>query len=98
MPQFQSLFDRILTAEDFAASKPNPDCYLRGVSVFNAEITECVVFEDAFTGLQAGMSAGIFTIGVASGLTPEQIRDKCNKVITSFEGLSYDSVCAFLEQ
>jgi len=98
MPQFQSLFDRILTAEDFAASKPNPDCYLRGASVFNAKISECVVFEDAFTGLQAGMSAGIYTIGVASGLTPEQIRDKCNKVITSFEGLSYDSVCAFLEQ
>lgn len=96
MPQFQSLFDRILTAEDFAASKPHPDCYLRGADVFGADITECVVFEDAFTGLQAGMSAGIFTIGVASGLTPEQIKDKCNHVITTFEGLTYDGVCALL--
>lgn len=98
MPTFQSLFDRILTAEDFAASKPNPDCYLRGAQVFDADLSECVVFEDAFTGLQAGMSAGIFTIGIASGLTPEQIRDKCNHVITTFEGLTYDGVQEILRQ
>lgn len=92
MPDFTELFDRILTAEDFAASKPHPDCYLRGASVFGASIDECVVFEDAFTGLQAGMSAGIYTIGIASGLTREQIQDKCNHVISSFEELSYEKV------
>lgn len=92
MPEFQGLFDRILTAEDFTASKPNPDCYLRGASVFGADKSECVVFEDAFTGLQAGMSAGIYTIGIASGLTPEQIKDKCNHVIRSFEELDYEKV------
>ena len=92
MPEFTSLFDRILTAEDFAASKPNPDCYLRGAKIFDAALSDCVVFEDAFTGLQAGTSAGIFTIGIASGLTPGQIKDKCHHVILTFEGLTYDGV------
>lgn len=96
MPQFRELFDRILTAEDFSASKPNPDCYLRGAKVFDAALAECVVFEDAFTGLQAGMSAGIYTIGIASGLTPEQIKDKCNHVILTFEGLTYEGVLGIL--
>lgn len=98
MPQFRELFDRILTAEDFAASKPHPDCYLRGAAVFDTPISDCVVFEDAFTGLQAGMSAGIYTIGIASGLTREQIQDKCHHVIDTFEGLTYDAVCQLLTE
>ena len=51
VPNFDELFDRVLTSEDFAASKPNPDCYLKGASVFGLTTDECVVFEDAFTGL-----------------------------------------------
>ena len=81
VPEFRTLFDRILTSEDFAASKPNPDCYLKGASVFDCKKEECVVFEDAFTGLQAGMSAGIYTIGLATNNSRTQIQDKCNYVI-----------------
>ncbi len=92
MPEFGSLFDRVLTSEDFAASKPNPDCYLKGASVFGAELDECVVFEDAFTGLQAGMSAGIFTFGLATYNSEEDIADKCDHVMKNFEGLTFDMV------
>ena len=96
IPEFHSLFDRILTAEDFTASKPAPDCYLLGARVFDADIQECVVFEDAFTGLQAGMSSGIMTVGLTTGLTAEQIKDKCNHIIPDFTGGNYDSIAALL--
>ena len=96
IPEFHSLFDRILTAEDFTASKPAPDCYLLGARVFDADIQECVVFEDAFTGLQAGMSSGIMTVGLTTGLTAEQIKDKCNHIIPDFAGVNYDSIAALL--
>ncbi len=92
LPEFNSLFDRVLTSEDFAASKPDPDCYLRGASVFGAELDECVVFEDAFTGLQAGMSAGIYTFGLATYNSPESIADKCDHVMLNFEGLTFDKM------
>ena len=92
MPQFHSLFDRVLTSEDFSASKPAPDCYLLGAQIFGCDRSECVVFEDAFTGLLAGMSAGIYTIGVATYLTPEQIQERCNHVIRNFRELSYERV------
>lgn len=98
MPQFHSLFDRVLTSEDFTASKPAPDCYLLGASVFGCQRDECVVFEDAFTGLQAGMSAGIFTIGVATYLKPEEIRDRCNHVIKDFTELTYDRINQIINQ
>lgn len=97
VPSFASLFDRILTAEDFRASKPHPDCYLRGAAALGADISECVVFEDAYTGLQAGMSSGIFTIGYASGHTPEDLRDKCHYVLTDYRGLTKAKVDEILQ-
>lgn len=98
IPQLDDLFDRILTAEDFTASKPNPDCYLLGARIFDAAIDECAVFEDAYTGLQAGMSSGIFTIGLPTGHTREEIQDKCNYVLDSFEGMTHERLVEILEQ
>lgn len=34
-PEIKSMFDRILTAEMFTASKPAPDCFLLGMEVFD---------------------------------------------------------------
>jgi beta-phosphoglucomutase-like phosphatase (HAD superfamily) len=93
---FDALFDKVLTAEDFAASKPAPDCYLLGAKVFGADIDECVVFEDAYTGLQAGMASGIFTIGITTGHTREELADRCNYVIESYEGLTYEGLVRIL--
>jgi len=98
VPEFESLFDRVLTSEDFSASKPNPDCYLKGASVFGLSADECVVFEDAFTGLQAGMSAGMFTFGLSTCNPAEAIRDKCNYVIPDFTEMTYDAVLRIINQ
>lgn len=97
IPEFNSLFDRILTSEDFAASKPDPCCYLLGAKVFEAELGECIVFEDAYNGLQAGMSSGIFTVGVATNLSRADIEDKCNYVIKDFTEMSYTLASSLIE-
>lgn len=91
-PEFLSLFDRILTADDFKVSKPDPHCYIFAAEVAGAKRDECIVFEDAFTGLEAGMRSGIFTIGLATGNTREAIEDKCNFVIDNFDGLDYNEL------
>ena len=96
IPQLDSLFDKVLTAEDFTASKPAPDCYLLGARTFDADIDECVVFEDAYTGLQAGMASGIFTIGLTTGHTKEEIKDKCNYVLDCFENFTYEQLVEVL--
>ena len=98
IPQLDCLFDKVFTAEDFTVSKPAPDCYLLGAHTFNADIDECVVFEDAYTGLQAGVSSGIFTIGLASNHTQEELQDKCDYVLDSFEGMTYDKLVAIMEK
>lgn len=90
------VFDKIMTAEDFAASKPDPDCYLRAAAYFGASLEECIVFEDAFNGLEAGMRSGILTIGLATYNPADVIKDKCHHVMLNYEGATYESVAKLL--
>ena len=84
MPQFYDLFDVVLTSEDFTRSKPFPDCYLKAAEVLDVQPDDCIVFEDAFSGLQAGRDAGMYVIGLATTNPREAIEDKCDRVINSF--------------
>jgi len=97
IPNFDELFDKVLTAEDFSASKPDPACYLYGAQVFSAQKCQCVVFEDAVNGLQAGMSSGMFTIGFATTNPRHVIAPLCHHVQDDFLHLSYADVEKLLE-
>lgn len=96
VPEFSEMFDRVLTAEMFAASKPNPDCYLLGAEVFGVGVGDCIVFEDAFTGIEAGMRAGMFTVGLATTNPREAIEGKCHVVFDDFTALSYNDMIKLL--
>lgn len=87
IPDFLNLFDKILTSEDFVASKPDPDCYLKGAAYFGAELADCVVFEDAITGLKAGQASGIYTVGLTTGNPPEVVSQYADMVISDFHQL-----------
>ena len=97
LPHFDALFDRVLTSEDFTASKPAPDCYLLGAKVFGLDIDECVVFEDAINGLQAGMASGIYTIGITTTNTPDVVAQLSHHVIKDFTEIDYDKVVSLLK-
>ena len=97
-PEFLAMFDRILTSEDFERSKPDPDCYLKGAQVFGADISECVVFEDAFNGLEAGMASGIFTVGLTTNNPAEAIHDLCHAVIADFTGITYEKLLLLIQK
>ena len=97
-PEFLAMFDRILTSGDFALSKPNPDCYIRGAEVFGARLSECVVFEDAFNGLEAGMASGITTIGLTTNNTAEAIRPLCHAIIADFTEITYEKLLLLIQK
>lgn len=86
-PDFNKLFDRVLTSEDFSASKPAPDCYLLAAKLAGCEKSECVVFEDAMNGVLSGHNAGIYTVGVATYNPREMLQEYCDRVIDDFREL-----------
>lgn len=83
-PGFKQLFDAILTAEDFAKSKPDPDCYLKAAARFGAKPFECVVFEDSFNGLKSGRGAGMFVVGLSTTNPSEAISPLADVVISNY--------------
>jgi sugar-phosphatase len=48
----------IVTAEDVASGKPDPSCYILAAERLGADISRCLVFEDAHAGILAGEAAG----------------------------------------
>ena len=87
-PEFKSWFDAILTSEDFAESKPSPDCYLRAANRLNVNADDCVVFEDSINGLRSGCAAGMKVVGLLTTNPIEKVRELSNLQIHDYTGIS----------
>lgn len=57
-------FDVLVTAEDVACGKPDPEGYLAACAALGARPARVVVFEDSPIGLAAAKRAGAYCIGV----------------------------------
>lgn len=97
-PSFKRLFDAILTSEDFAESKPDPDCYLKAAARLGAQTDECIVFEDSFNGLRSGRAARMCVVGLATTNTAESIAPLSDMQISDYQGMSYSRLVSLLNQ
>lgn len=91
-PELKQLVDRILTADMFTRSKPDPECFLLGARLFDTTPDRCVVFEDSFHGLEAGNRAGMTVIGLATTNSAEQIKELSHAVIQDFTGMTVEKM------
>ena len=91
-PEFKSLFDAILTSEDFAESKPSPDCYLKGAERFGVSPDDCVVLEDSINGLKSGRAAGMYVVGLTTTNTKENIESLSNIQISDYQDINYQKL------
>ena len=64
--------DHITTAYDVQRGKPAPDPYLAGMKKCGSGPWETIVVETAPLGIQAGVAAQCFTIGVNTGPLPDE--------------------------
>lgn len=53
------LFDSVVTAEQVAHGKPEPDVFLEAARRMNVAPKDCIVFEDSDEGLEAARRAGM---------------------------------------
>ena len=89
-PGFRLLFDAILTSEDFERSKPDPDCYLKAAQRLEAQIDECVVFEDSINGLLSGRGAGMKVVGLTTTNPAGRIQSLSDLQIPDYEGVTFE--------
>ena len=59
-------FEVVVTGADVVNPKPHPDIYLKAAEMLGVSPGSCVVFEDSYTGVQAGVAAGMKVVGIGT--------------------------------
>jgi HAD superfamily hydrolase (TIGR01509 family) len=60
------MFDAIISAEDVSHGKPDPEVFLKGAAALGVEPQDCVVFEDAVYGIEAGLAGGMKVVALTT--------------------------------
>lgn len=63
----------MITADDVSRGKPDPEPYLAGARILGFEPPQCVVFEDAPSGIRAAVSAGMTAIAVLTTFGAQEL-------------------------
>ena len=71
----ESLFTALVTGSDVARKKPVPDIYLEGARRVGMDPKDCLVVEDAVSGIQAAHAAGMDAVGIPSTFSKEQLKE-----------------------
>ncbi|MBS1800862.1 MAG: HAD-IA family hydrolase [Acidobacteria bacterium] len=88
--------ERLITADMVERGKPDPEPYIRGAALLGFSSAECVVVEDAPSGVGAGKAAGSRVLGVTGTHTLEELH-QADWVVSSLEGLAVVSSGAGME-
>ena len=62
--QLEHLFDAVVTGNDITRSKPDPEVFLIAAKRLGLPPEACLVFEDAYSGIEAAKNAGMHVVGV----------------------------------
>jgi mannitol-1-/sugar-/sorbitol-6-phosphatase len=77
--------ERIISGDMVERGKPDPEPYRRGAALLGAKAEECVVVEDAPSGVGAGKAAGCRVLGVLGTHSAEELRET-DWIVGSLEG------------
>jgi HAD superfamily hydrolase (TIGR01509 family) len=65
-------FDLVITAEDVANGKPEPDCYVMAHEKLGLSAKDCLVLEDSNNGMRSGKAAGCYAAMIPDIVPPHQ--------------------------
>lgn len=76
-----------VTAEDVKLGKPDPSGYVKAAEVLKSNSKDCLVFEDAPAGIQAGLNAGSEVVAIKHA-QPHPFDPKCT-VVANFHAVNF---------
>lgn len=80
--QLADSFDLIMTADRVQRVKPDPELYVRALSLLGVAGSEAIAFEDSLNGLKAAKAAGVHCVVVPNPVT----------LAMPFESAAYDGI------
>lgn len=94
--EIRTQMQALLASEDVKLHKPHPEVYLNAASRLGIDPSHCVVFEDSFSGITAGLNAGMKVVAVLSSHTKEQL-PKCDYYINDYAEINAAKVLELLK-
>lgn len=101
MPNINRIFERFdlnkyfkakISGADLKASKPHPEIFIKAAEIAKEERAHCMVIEDSTNGITAANAANIYCVGFKSPHSANQDYSKADRVITSFEEISFSNL------
>lgn len=71
----EACFKLILSGSDVTKKKPDPQPYRKAAEMLGADPKECVVIEDAISGVQSAKGAGMTCMAITNSFTAEELKD-----------------------
>lgn len=71
----QETFHSIITGEEVTNKKPFPEIYLRAAENLGLKPEECLVVEDAVSGVRSGKSAGCRCLAVTTSFRADELHE-----------------------
>lgn len=62
--KLKQYFDAVSDGNNISNSKPHPEVFLKAASYLMESPENCLVVEDAYSGIEAGNEAGMITVGI----------------------------------
>ncbi|MFT7030373.1 MAG: HAD superfamily hydrolase (TIGR01509 family) [Marinoscillum sp.] len=83
-------FKGVVDAGMVTKGKPEPEVYLKSAAMIERSASDCIVFEDAISGLKAGQSAGAKTVALATSHKREELFG--DMIIDDFTQIDLDQI------
>jgi beta-phosphoglucomutase len=81
-------FMSIVDGTRIVKAKPDPEVFTKAADDMGVSYSECIVFEDAITGVQAAKNAGMKAIGIGDS----DVLNHADMVVPSLEKLDFDKL------
>ena len=72
----ERIFSALVTGSDVERKKPFPDIYLKGAALIGVDPKDCLVVEDAVSGIKAAHAAGMDAVGVPTTFSREELETR----------------------
>jgi beta-phosphoglucomutase len=90
--ELAQLFDSIIDGNKTEKAKPNPEVFLMAAQMMGFHPNECVVFDDAYSGIEAALAGGMLAVGIGD----PKILTNANVVIPGFDAIEWNDVLNML--
>lgn len=73
-------FDVVIDGNNILNSKPHPEVFLKASEKLGLKPHECIVIEDAYSGVEAALNGGFISVGINQAKNHEQVHYKIDSI------------------